>query len=113
MGRVLETTPREIPLSAYIIVSYDINDPEAYAPYVPGVIPLLQKHGAEILVADFDAQPLEGGKRSAYVVLRFESEATALAWVNDPEYAPVKKIRLESCGNTNLVLARAFTPPAA
>ena len=26
----------------------------------------IEKHGAEVLVADFDAQPLEGYKRSVY-----------------------------------------------
>ena len=61
-------------MSAYIIASYDIVDPKGYEGYVPGVVPLLQKHGAEILAAEYDAQPLEGEKRSVYVVLRFESE---------------------------------------
>jgi uncharacterized protein (DUF1330 family) len=46
-------------MSAYIIASYDIVDPKAFESYVPGVIPLLQKHGAEILAAEYDAQPLE------------------------------------------------------
>jgi len=100
-------------MSAYIIVSYDILDAEAYEPYVPGVVPLLQKHGAEILVADYDATPLEGEKRNVYVVLRFASREAALAWYNDPDYADVKKIRLDSCGNANMALASEFTPPGA
>ena len=66
-------------MSAYVIVSYDIEDAEGFGGYVPGVAPLLQKHGAEILVADFNARGLEGEKRGVYVVLRFESEEKALA----------------------------------
>ncbi len=66
-------------MTAYIIASYDIVDPK-YEGYVPGVVQLLQKHGAEILVAEFDAQALEGDKRSVYVVLRFKSEEAALGW---------------------------------
>ena len=31
-------------MSAYIIASYDISDDAGYEPYVPGIIPLLQKH---------------------------------------------------------------------
>jgi len=95
-------------MSAYILISYDIVDPKAYAGYVPGVIPLLQRHGAEILVADYEARPLEGEKRSVYVVLRFASEEGALAWYHDPAYEPVRKIRFGSCTNGNLVLAKQF-----
>ena len=46
-------------MSAYIIATYDITDPVGYEPYVPAVIPLLQKHNAEILVADYEARGLE------------------------------------------------------
>ena len=68
----------ETRVAVYIIASYDIVDPKGYEGYVPGVVPLLRKHGAEILAAEFDAQPLEGEKRSVYVVVRFESESAAL-----------------------------------
>ena len=97
-------------MSAYIIASYDIEDPKGYEDYLPGVRPLLAKHGAEVLVADYDARALEGDRRSVYVVLRFPSEEAALAWYHDPDYGPVKKIRFASCNNENLVLAKPSTP---
>ena len=50
-------------MSVYMIVSYDISDTEKYEGYVPGVMPLLQKHGAEIVVADFEAKTIEGQGR--------------------------------------------------
>lgn len=75
------------------------------------MVPLLQKHGAEVLVADYNARTLEGEARSVCVVLKFKSEAAALAWYNDPEYEPVKKIRLSSSDNDSLFLASAFAPP--
>ncbi len=99
-------------MTAYIIGSYDIVDPKGYEGYVPGVLPLLEKHGAEILVAEFDAHLLEGNRRSVYCVLRFESEEAALSWYNDPAYEPVKKIRLSSSDNKNMVLAKQFVPPS-
>jgi uncharacterized protein (DUF1330 family) len=98
-------------MSVYVIISYDIRDPEAFEGYVPGVLPLLEKHGAEILVADFDVKPVEGEKHGVYVVLRFESEDAALAWYNDPAYEPVREIRLTSCDNNHAVLAKGFVPP--
>ncbi len=99
-------------MTAYIIASYDIVDPPAYEGYVPGLVPLLQKHGAEILVAEYDAQPLEGEKRNVYVVLKFQSEEAARGWYTDPAYEPVKKIRLDSCDNSNAVLAKQFVTPS-
>ena len=99
-------------MSAYIIASYDIVDEKGYEGYVPGVGPLLGKHGAEVLVADYSAQALEGDKRSAYVVLRFASEEAALAWYNDPDYVEVRKLRVDSSANTNLALAHEFVPPS-
>ena len=98
--------------AAYVIASYDIVDPPAYEGYVPAVIPLLQKYGAEVLVADYDAKPLEGDRRSVFVVLRFESEERALAWYGDPDYEGPKAQRIGASTNASLVLARQFDPPA-
>jgi uncharacterized protein (DUF1330 family) len=100
-------------MPVYILAIYDIVDAEAYEPYVPEVVPLLQKHGAEILVAEYEAQMLEGESGSTYVVLRFESEEAALTWYNDPAYEPVKKIRLASTSNGKVVLAKQFVPPGS
>jgi len=97
-------------VSAYIIVSYDVVDSRGYEAYVPGVVPLLQKHGAEVLVAEYDAKALEGDRRSTYVVLRFDSEKAALDWYEDPAYEPVRKIRFSTCDNNSMVLARQFVP---
>jgi uncharacterized protein (DUF1330 family) len=98
-------------MSVYVIVSYDIADPKGFEGYVPGVMPLLQKHGAEILVADHEAKAVEGRASSAHVVLRFASEDAARNFYNDPAYAPVKQIRLNSTKNGTLVIAKEFTPP--
>tara|TARA_Y100001960_G_C14104670_1_gene554583 strand:+ start:208 stop:357 length:150 start_codon:yes stop_codon:yes gene_type:complete len=46
------------------------------------------------------------------VVLRFESEEAAMAWYNDPDYGPVKKIRGDSSANGTVVLAKQFVPPS-
>lgn len=100
-------------MAAYIIVSYDIEDQKGYEGYRPGVIPLLQKHKAEILVADFAAKTLEGRGRGVNVVLRFETEEAAMNWYNDPDYGPVKKIRLDSTVNGTAVLAKGFVPPSS
>ena len=65
-------------MAAYVIASYDIADAEAYRGYVPGVAPLLAKHGAEILVADYDAKGLEG--TSEECTSSFDSNPTTRPW---------------------------------
>ena len=98
-------------MPAFILASYDIVDPVAYQAYLLGVIPLLQKHGAEVLVADPEGQALEGGSNRHHIVLKFESEEAAKAWYDDPEYQPVKKIRFAATENSSLVLTTQWAPP--
>jgi uncharacterized protein (DUF1330 family) len=95
-------------MAVYYIASYDIADRKAFEPYVPQVLPLLQKHGGEIVVADNRAQALEGQARDVTVILRFESENALRAFYADPAYAPVKKIRLASTRNGTAVIAKQF-----
>jgi uncharacterized protein (DUF1330 family) len=100
-------------MSVYLIASYDIADAKAYESYVPGVMPLLQKHGAEVLAADYAAQALEGRAAGVDVVLRFPSEQAARNFYNDPAYGPVKQIRLNSTKNGSIVMAKEFKAPPA
>jgi len=100
-------------MSVYIIVTYDIVDPKGYEPYVPSVVPLLQKHGAQILAADYQAEALEGRAPGVNVLLKFDSEEAARNWYNDPAYEPVKQIRLNATKNGTVVLAKEFIPPSS
>ena len=100
-------------MSVYVIATCDITDPKGYESYVPAVVALLQKHGAEILAADYQAEVLEGKAPGVNVVLRFPSEEAARNWYNDPAYGPVKQIRLNSCQNGAIVLAKEFKAPPA
>ena len=56
--------------------------------YLPGLRPFLRKHGAEVLVAGFDAEPAEGEPPNSTVVLRFADAAAAWGLLNDPDYRP-------------------------
>lgn len=96
---------------AYVLGSYDIVDPDGYEGYVPGVLERLQAHGAEVVVADFDAEALEGEKRGVYCVLRFDSEEAARNWYNDPVYQPIKQLRVGSSANGSMILTKGFVPP--
>jgi uncharacterized protein (DUF1330 family) len=99
-------------MSVYVIAAYDIIDPKGYEGYVPGVVPLLQKHGAEILAADYKAEALEGRAPGVNVILKFDSEKAARNWYNDAAYGPVKQIRLNSTKDGSIVLAKQFEMPS-
>lgn len=100
-------------MSAYITVNLDITDRKMYDEYVAAVIPLLNKHGAEIVAADYDAKTLEGSTRDVCVILRFESQAAAIGWYADPDYEPLKKMRFAATDNATLMLGEGFEPPQA
>lgn len=101
-------------MAAYFILTQTVTDPSAYSEqYIPGVMPFLQKYGAEVLVAAFETEPLEGEPAAGAVVLRFPSEQHIRDFVNDPDYRSVKELRFRITTNANAVLAPEFEWPAA
>ena len=99
-------------MTAYYILTHTITDIEKYRDeYIPKVLPFIAKYDGQIVVASFDVEALQGSPEKGVVVLRFPSEETVRDFVNDPEYQPVKEIRLAVTTNANAVLAPAFQLP--
>ena len=78
--------------------------------YVPAVQPLLHKHGAEMLVGGggLDAEPAQGDPPNSAVVIRFADVEAAWGFLNDPDYQPVKAIRLGATSRGQAVVAPGF-----
>lgn len=93
-------------MAVYYINSYDITDMEVYKNYGPPVVTLMQKYGAEVLVADVAGIAIEGNPKKMNAIIRFPSEEAALNCYNDPEYQPLKQIRLNSTANCTIVLTK-------
>ncbi len=101
--------PRRI-MTAYLVLMQQINDADRYrTEYLPGVAPFLKKHGAEILVAGFDAEPAEGEPPNSTVVLRFADAAAAWGFLNDPDYQPLREVRFGITSRGQAVIASEFT----
>jgi uncharacterized protein (DUF1330 family) len=99
-------------MSAYYILTQTVTDPQKYGQeYVARVMPFLAKYKAEVIVADLEAKPLQGDPANGVVVLRFPSEQAIQNFVNDPEYQPIKKIRMSLTKNANAVMAPEFKMP--
>jgi len=84
-------------MPAYFVFNYRINNREAYQPYLAQVPKTLEAHGAEILVADFNSEVIEGDARHLTVVLKFASEDAARIWYQSPEYQQIISLRKDNC----------------
>ena len=101
-------------MAAYFILTHTVTDLEKYRnEYIPQVLPFIAKYDGEIVVASFDAEVLQGNPEKGVVVLRFPSEEAVRGFVNDPEYQPVKELRLAVTTNGNAVLAPEFKMPGS
>jgi uncharacterized protein (DUF1330 family) len=98
-------------MAAYLVLMQQVHDVDRYRrEYLPGLRPFLNKHGAEVLVAGFDAQPAEGEPPDSTVVLRFPDAEAAWGLLNDPDYGPVKEIRFSITSRGQAVVAPEFVP---
>jgi uncharacterized protein (DUF1330 family) len=58
--------PGEETMAADLVLMHQVHDIDRYRnEYLPGLRLFLRKHGAEVLVAGFNAEPVEGGRRTA------------------------------------------------
>ncbi len=97
-------------MAGYLVANYKITDPKGYEGYGPAAMPTLEAHGAEILVADYESEPLEGAPASITVVLKFTSKEAATAWYESPEYEKVINLRTDNSEGM-AVIADGFVMP--
>ena len=98
-------------MAAYLVLMQEVHDVDRFRnEYLPGLRPFLKRHGAEVLVAGFDAEPAEGEPPNSTVVLRFADAAAAWGLLNDPDYRSVKEIRFSITSRGQAVVAPGFTP---
>lgn len=84
-------------MEGYFVFNYRINDQEGYQPYLAQVMQTLLAHNADILVADFESEKIEGDAGHVTVVLKFPSKEAASKWYESPEYQNILKLRTDHC----------------
>jgi uncharacterized protein (DUF1330 family) len=95
-------------MAVYMMISYDIHNAVLWQNYPPRVAPILQKYGARVLSIENSPVVLEGNPKMMNALIEFPSEQAALNCYNDPAYAEVKKIRLDSTSNCTMILVKEF-----
>ncbi|MGI2171451.1 DUF1330 domain-containing protein [Shewanella sp. MF05960] len=101
-------------MSAFFIINYDVTEPEMYAKYNPGSNSItagtVAKHGGTILAASGSGIDLMGQQGQIKVIIEFPNSQAAKAWLDDPEYAPAKAIRLAATDNINQYIVDGLMP---
>ncbi|MCZ6764423.1 MAG: DUF1330 domain-containing protein [Alphaproteobacteria bacterium] len=99
-------------MSAYFILTQTVTDTEKFRQdYIPKVRPFLAKYNAEVVVAELEAEPLEGDPAKGVTVVRFPSEQAIRDFLDDPDYQAVKAIRMALTTNASAVMAPEYKMP--
>ena len=72
----------------YLIANLAITDPGGYQAYAQGFMPLLLRHGGELLAVDEKSETQEGSTvlTGRVVIVKFPTEAQARSWYGDADY---------------------------
>jgi uncharacterized protein (DUF1330 family) len=81
-------------MTAYLIATINVHDPDGYEAYKNTVPALIEKHGGRYIVRGGERDVVEGEwPDGRIVVLEFPDWASANGFADDPAYEPVAAIR--------------------
>jgi uncharacterized protein (DUF1330 family) len=89
-------------MSVYVVISYDVTDPERFGKYmesVDAIMGIIAKHGGEVVFVDPEAIYEKGNARAMNACFKFPSVEDFHAVMNDPNYAEAKAHREASTSN--------------
>jgi uncharacterized protein (DUF1330 family) len=93
-------------MAVYLIVDVAAQDPSALERYRAEVPAFIRKHGGEYLVRGGAFEVLEGDWRPSRLVLfRFPDTQSVKAFIDDPEYRPLKALRHRVAKTSMVVVA--------
>ena len=91
---------------AYILVDVDIHNSEIYESYKQQVVPIVKAFEGEYIARGgaLDVVQDELWSPTRIVLLKFPSIAKAKAFIDSPEYAPVKQMRMDNSTGTLVIV---------
>jgi uncharacterized protein (DUF1330 family) len=91
---------------AYILLDTKITDPVAYEDYKAAARPIVESFGGIYLTRGgaMDIVQAELWEPTRIVLIKFPSRTAAHAFLDSPEYAPIKAIRLVNSATTLMIL---------
>ncbi len=83
-------------MAHFLVANFTVLNPQGYKTYVQTVVPTLKAYGAEILVAEYESQPIEGEPGEITMVFKFPTKEMLYGWYNSPEYQKIIHLRAGS-----------------
>ncbi len=100
-------------MSAYVVVTIDIHDPEGYEKYKALAPDSIGRHGGRYLTRGGAVEVLEGEwPKRRFVILDFPDMDAARRWHASAEYAGPKAMR-QAASTTVMLLAEGLPVPFA
>lgn len=91
-------------MAGYVIVNDAITDEAVFAEFRARIAATVEAHGGRYLVRGGATEVIDGEWRpDRIVILEFDDVGRARAWLNSPEYAELREIRLKSA-NASVVI---------
>ena len=94
-------------MAAYIIVDIEVTDPKNYETVKKLTPSIVAKYGGKYLSRGGITEIIEGDwQPKRLVILEFEDSAKAKAWLDSPEFAPIRELRAKTA-ITRMVLTES------
>ncbi len=92
-------------MAAYVVGDVIVTDDAFAEEYRPKVQETVEKHGGKFIAGPGNFEKLEGTRALPdwHVIIEFPTLDLARAWYNDPDYAPLIKLR-DSGSRSEIVL---------
>jgi uncharacterized protein (DUF1330 family) len=98
-------------MPAYVIAQVRaVRDQDALVEYRTRNTPTVTAHGGRFIVRGGPIEHLEGDAPLRFVVMEFPDAATARAWYESEDYAPLKAIR-QAASDTDIVIVEGGDTP--
>ena len=92
-------------MSAYVLSSIKVNNPDNYKEYVTKVKSIVEKFGGEYLVRGWEMTVIEGEwNNTRSIVIKFQSKEKAMEWYNSDEYKPIRQIRHDNAVSNSIIV---------
>ena len=92
-------------MSAYVLSSIKVNNPDNYKEYVTKVKSIVEKFGGEYLVRGGEMTVIEGEwNNPRSIEIKFQSKVKAMEWYNSDEYKPIRQIRHDNAVSNSIIV---------
>lgn len=93
-------------MTCYSVLAVTPTNEDWIPGYLAPALEIITKHGGKYIARTTDHEQVEGDPQPAAlrIILEWPSKAAALAFVNDPDYAPHLKARTEGSHSSHFII---------